>query len=351
MNKITFCLLIIVFFFKTGNVFSERNIFYVDNIIVEKKDSQKKEKLLNTAFQEGFKKLIKRILLKKDQKTALQTSITEVKEMVSSYQILASEDHKKSNDFKVNLTFDRERMNDFFYSKGISYADVSKTSLVLFPVLVENNEFYLFSNNYFFKNWNVKENDKNNNEFVNYILPLESLEDIQFIETNKDKLESIDPKEILSNYDIENYMFLVIKFLEEKIDVFLKGTFSDNNIVKNFSILNPNTNDRDKDFEIIIKTIKKEINEIWKSQNLIDNRIPSFLTITADIKKQNDLLKIQMVLKDIELIENFYVLELAKNYVRIRIKYLGKIDKIKNKFYKRGIKLDNIDNKWTVSLL
>ena len=45
-----------------------------------------------------------------------------------------------------------------------------------------------------------------------------------------------------------------------------------------------------------------------------------------------------MVLKDIELIENFYVLELAKNYVRIRIKYLGKIDKIKNKFYEKRYK-------------
>ena len=29
---------------------------------------------------------------------------------------------------------------------------------------------------------------------LDYILPLENLEDIQFIETNKDKLESIDIK-------------------------------------------------------------------------------------------------------------------------------------------------------------
>ena len=40
--------------------------------------------------------------------------------------------------------------------------------------------------------------------------------------------------------------------------------------------------------------------------------LPSFLTITADIKKQNDLLNFQMILKNIELIENFYVLELGK---------------------------------------
>ena len=56
-----------------------------------------------------------------------------------------------------------------------------------------------------------------------------------------------------------------------------------------------------------------------------------YLKIT-DIKKQNDLLKIQMILRDIELIENFYVLELGKNYAIIKIKYLGKMDKIKSKF-------------------
>jgi len=350
MNKIIFFLLIIVFLFKTGNVFSDRNIFYVDNIIVESNNNQKKERLLNKAFQEGFKKLIKRILLKKDQKTVLQTSLEEVKKMVSTYQIQDNKDLSKANELTVNLFFDRERMNNFFYSKGISYADISKTKLVFFPVLVEDNNFYLFSNNYFFKNWNIDEKEKNN-EFVDYILPVENLEDIQFIERNRGNLESIDPKKILSNYDIENYMFLVIKIFDEKIDIFLKGTFSDNNIVKNFHIYNPNSSDREVDFQSFIKTIKDEINEIWKSQNLIDNRIPSFLTITTDIKKQDDLLKIQKVLQDIELIENFYVLELTKNYARIRIKYLGKIDKIKSKFYEKGIKLQNLKNQWTVNLL
>ena len=64
MNKIIFFLFIIMFLFKTGNVFSNSNIFYVDNIIVDNKNSQDKEKLLNKAFKQGFEKLIKRILLK-----------------------------------------------------------------------------------------------------------------------------------------------------------------------------------------------------------------------------------------------------------------------------------------------
>ena len=35
MNKIIFSIFIIVFLFKTGNVFSSNDIFYVDNIIVK----------------------------------------------------------------------------------------------------------------------------------------------------------------------------------------------------------------------------------------------------------------------------------------------------------------------------
>ena len=350
MNKIIFFLSIIVFLFKTGNVFSDNNIFYVDNIIINNSENHNKQTLLNKAFKQGFEKLIKRILLKKDNELVLKTTLKDIKKMVSSYQIERDEDFQKKRKLRINLSFDRERMNSFFYSKGISYSDISKTNLVLFPVLVENNNLYLFSDNYFFNNWNVKNKEKKN-EFVDYILPLENLEDIQFVENNKNNLESVKIKEMLSDYDIENYIFVIIKPYENKTTVFLKGLFSENNIVKNFEIQNPDIQNKEAKFKYVIKKIKEEVNEIWKSQNLIDIRTPSFLNIIVDIKKQDDLLKIQMALGDIELIENFYVLELSKNYARIRIKYFGKIDRMKSKFYEKGIRLKNFDNQWKINLI
>ena len=100
-----------------------------------------------------------------------------------------------------------------------------------------------------------------------------------------------------------------------------------------------------------LKDNEQEINEIWKSQNLIDIRVPSFLNIVLDIKSQNDLLKIQMGLQQIELIENFYVLELTKDYAKIRIKYFGRMEKIKKIFYEKGIELQNENNEWMESCL
>ena len=349
MNKIIFFLFIIVFLFKTGNVFSANNIFYVDNIIINKRDSQNREMLLNQSFKKGFDKLVKKILLKKDHQLILKTNLKDIKKMISTYQIKNSEDLEKTDELIINLNFDRERMNSFFYSKGVSYADISKTNLVLLPILIENNKLYLFSDNYFFNNWNNNSEDKSS-EFIDYILPVESIEDIQLIRSNKDNLESVSVKEILSGYDTKNYIFIVIKPSDNQIDIFLKGIFSDNNIAKNFKIYTNENQNKERKLEEVIIRIKEEINEIWKSQNLIDVRIPSFLNITLNIKKENDLLKVQTKLKEIELIENFYVLELNKNYAKIRIKYLGKTDKMKNQFAKKGIRLENLSNQWKIDL-
>ena len=100
-----------------------------------------------------------------------------------------------------------------------------------------------------------------------------------------------------------------------------------------------------------IKIIKQEINEIWKSQNLVDVRTPTFLNIILDIKRDNDLLNLQKALNNIELIENYQVLELNKNYAKIKIKYLGSIDKIKNKFAKQNILISIINNQWKLKLI
>ena len=172
MNKIIFFTFIIVFLFKTGNVFSNEDVFYVDNIIVNNKEKKNREALLNQAFKKGFEKLTKKILLKKDQELVSKTSLIDIQKMISNYQVNYSENLDKKDELIINLSFDRETMNRFFYSKDISYADISKTSLVLFPVLVEEDNFYLFSDNYFFTNWNVDSNDKDNNEFVDYVLPI-----------------------------------------------------------------------------------------------------------------------------------------------------------------------------------
>ena len=87
MNKITFITVIIVFFLKTGNVFSNNNIFYVDNIIIKNDKNYSKNELVNKAFKKGFKKLINKILLEKDVEKIEQTNLPNIKKLISSYQV------------------------------------------------------------------------------------------------------------------------------------------------------------------------------------------------------------------------------------------------------------------------
>ena len=348
MNKFIFIFLIIVFFNKTGNVFSNNNIFNVDNIKVTGQNIEKNEKILNTAFKKGFTELINRILLKRDVINIQSISIEEIRRFISSYQIVENDNLESKNEFIINIMFDRKQLNEFFYSKNISYADIYKTDVVVFPVLIENDNFYLFSENYFYNKWINEE--ETNSEFINYILPEENIDDIAFINDNRNNLESIKVKKLLMDYDIKNYIFLIIKPDKEKIDIFIKGDISGREVIKNVEV-GFNFQDKELDYQKVIQQIKQQINEIWKAQNLIDVRTPSFLNITLDIKNQNDLQDLQSALSKIELIENFYVLELNKKYAKIKIKYLGKINKIQNKLNEMGVKIINKGNNWKLKLI
>ena len=288
-------------------------------------------------------------MINKDLLSVEKTSLKEIKKLVSTYQIIENDEFYEDEEVKVNLSFDREKINRFFYVKGISYADISDTDVVIFPVLIKNNDFFLFSENYFYNNWSSQYFDEEN-EFINYVLPIENLEDLQLINSNKDDLESLPIKKILSNYDLKDYIFLILTIKNNKIDIFLKGSISGNKVIKNFSISNGDKGE-DIRYNNAIKEVKREIDEIWKLQNLIDIRTPSFLNTVLEIKKDNDLLNLRKALNKIDLIESYNVMELNTNYAKIKIKYLGKINKIKSKLDNQGIRVIISNNEWKLKLI
>ena len=349
MNKIIFYTLIIVFLFKTETVFSSNKTFNVDNIVIDNSSNLNRQELLDKAFKKGFQNLTKKILLNIDAKKILDTDLNKIKKLILTYQISENKTKSTKNNININLLFDKKKMNNFFYNNRIQYADIEETDLVLFPVFVKNNNLYLFTDNYFFDQWNEKK-DNNQDEFINYFLPIENLEDIQYLNRNKDSLESIDITSILSQYDLKDYIFLIIKPSIDETDIFLKGLISGNKVIKNLKIKR-RSEDINTDYENTIKKIKIQISELWKSQNLIDVRTPSFLNIVLDLKKNNDLLQLQNILDKIDLIESHQVLELNKEYAKIKIKYLGKINKIKLKLKKNKIDVMISNNQWKLKLI
>lgn len=346
MNKYFFYLIIIVFLAKTGNVFSNQNIFDVDNIEISSKNNTNRSKLIEHGFKLGFEKLVEKILMNNDAKKISDINISQIKKLILKYQIIENKNIINKDIIKMNISFNREKINEFFYEKNILYSDITKTKIVLFPVLIQNEKFYIFENNYFYSNWNDDEKDTN---LIEYILPIENIDDISFIKEKKNSLESADVRQILNKYDIKDYIFLIINSEKVINKIFLKGLSSGNEVVKSFDIIVSDSN-LDVEKKETINKIKIHINEIWKSQNLVDVRTPSFLNIFLEIKEENDLLNIQSVLNSIDLIQNHSVVELNKDYAKIKIKYIGKIDKIKNKFTEKNIKINISNNQWTLKL-
>jgi len=346
MNKFNILLFIIVFLFKTGNVFSSTSDFNVNNIIVSGNINSNiaKEKLLNVAFQKGFDKFINKFLLEEDVILLNTTDLSQIKNLIFSYQIVNNQEISeklKENELMVNLSFDRKKIYNFFISQNISYADLTETSLTIFPVLLENDNLYLYSDNPYYVNWN-----DDDESFIKFSLPLENVEDLEYINKNKNNLETININKLYSIDENMNYVFVII---DNSKKAFLNSSIYGKKIIKNIN-LETNSITNKELYNLSIKKIKKEITQIWKSQNLIDAGSPSFLNIFLEIKKPNDFQKIKLALNQIDLIERFSVIELNKNYAKIKIKYIGKIDKIKNKLKEQNIVIETNNDEWKLTL-
>ena len=114
-------IIILIVFFKTGNLLSENNLFNVNNILINKKDNSSNNQLANKAIKKAFDQLSKRILLKKDIQKISDLNYLNIRELVTYYNI-----SKKSDNDNVifNVTFDKNKIHNLFYNRGILYSDI-----------------------------------------------------------------------------------------------------------------------------------------------------------------------------------------------------------------------------------
>ena len=149
MKNFKFILTILIILFQTGNVLSNESIFTVNNIQVNKNTFKNNKELINIAFRKGFEKLNRKILLEKDYLKTTKISLKNIKNLVSHYQIVKSVENFTKNFETVNLYFKREKMYDFYNQNNIKYSDVSGKILKILPVLLLNDEIFIYDNNFF----------------------------------------------------------------------------------------------------------------------------------------------------------------------------------------------------------
>jgi len=346
-NSIFICCILIILF-KTGNVLSDTNIFNVNNIEISKETYKNKEKLVNNAFQKAFNELIARLLLEEDYKRLSGISLGQIKKLILYYQI-TNQDEKEGadNNIKVNVFFDKDRMHNFFYNKNILYSDIINTEVILFPLLKKKEEYFIYTKNYFYENWNEEKFDN----LIQYTLPAENIENIQKINSNKDNIYKIQVSDFFKEYEIDNIVFANIEVNEDIAEVFLNTRIEGKKINKNLSINKTKDLNQKEFYRKIISEINNVIKDLIKSQNLIDVRTPSFLNVKIKFNKQSNLVEFNNRLEKIDLIDDFYVQQLNKDYVLVKIKYLGKINKIINKLKDQNIDLKMIAGQWQLNII
>ena len=348
MKLINFFLVILIIFFKTGNVLSENNIFNVNNIELIKKRNISNNDLANQAINKGFQILINKILLENDKEKLARLEFRKVKELVSYYQV-SSKNNKnpKENLLNFNIYFDKEKFHKLFFARGISYSDINNKELYLLPILKKEEQIFIYNENYFYDNWN----EVYNNDLIEFILPIENIEIIEKINSNKNDIFNLDLKDLFIEYNNEN---LALIFIEEKNSgekkIYLKTRVLEKNINKNLKF-QKNDLIQEKFNKKIIIDVSKEILNIIKSRNLIDIRVPSFLNIKFILNKRNNLVELNKRLKKIDIIDDIYVQEFNNKYVLIKMKYLGKLSKIIKQLEEQKILLKLDSDEWSLNLI
>ena len=348
MKNLIFICCILIILFKTGNVLSDTNIFNVNNVEISKETYKNKEELINKAFQKAFDLLINRLLLEEDYKKILSTNPAEIKKLISYYQII-SQNEKEENikSEKFNVFFDKDRMHNFFYNKNILYSDIINTEVILFPLLKKDEEIFIYTKNYFYNNWNEEKLDN----LIQYILPSENIENIQKINSNKDNIHKIKVSDFFKEYEIDNIVFANIEINKNIAEVFLNTRIEKKKVNKNISINKEKDMNQKEFYRQIVSTINNVIKDLIKSQNLIDVKTPSFLNVKIKLNNKSNLVEFNNRLKKIDLIDDFYVQQLTKDYVLVKIKYLGKINKIMNKLKDQKIDLKMIAGQWQLKII
>jgi len=345
MKSYKLILFILVVFFKTGTLFSDNSLFNVNNIKLEKKDKISNKSLADLAIKKGFYELTEKILLSEDKDKLSDLDFSLIKQLVTYYQITNIKDNENFVNFSI--TFDKGKIHELFFKKGILYSEISDKDLYILPLLVKENDIYIFNNNYFYENWN----SIYNNTLVEFILLLENIETIQKINENKNNLLNVDIINLFKEYPNKNLALILIdENKNKKQKVYIKTRIQGKNISKGIIIKKENFN-QDKFYDEIIFQTKNELINLVKSRNLIDIRTPSFLNTKFRVSKKNNFVELNSRIKKIKLIESIYVEAFNKDNMNLKIKYLGKLENIIDQLNREKIDLKLVNDQWVIKTL
>ena len=328
--------------------FCEENIFTINNVKVKGTIDLNfsRDKYFNRAFLNSFKILMNKILLTRDLKKVSDVKLTQIKNLISSFQILEESYRKNMYTADIKIFYNETKIKNFLRKKNISFSQTENISAVFFPVLYINDEIQSFNENFFYKRWNEVEIK---NELINFILPLEDLEDVSKITEMKDRIEELNVDVLVNKYDVKNYAFALMDYRDKKLNIYLKTNFINNKTSKNILYEIENIND-ELILKSVLKDLKLKITDLWKEQNLVNLLMPLSIKLKFQHTSLEDLDKIRNTFYKISIIDNYTLEEFNINNSFFKIYYYGNPKKLRSELLKFGYQLKNDQGLWQLYL-
>jgi len=334
----------IFLFFTSTKSFSDENVFVINNVEIEGVIDLNfsREKYLDKAFLDSFEILMTRVLLSRDLKKVSDVKLKKIKSLMSGFQIL--EESYSNNEYKANIKilYNDIKVKKFLSKKNISFSQPENISVIFYPALFINEEIQNFNENYFYKYWTkviIK------NETINFILPLEDLDDIAKIVEMKNRIEELNIDPFVNKYDVKNYVFALMDFENKKLNIHLKTNFNNSKNSKNIFYNLDNINDQSS-LDFILKDLKLKITDLWKEENLINLLMPLSIKLKFQHKNLKSLDELRNTFDKINIIDSYSLEELNINSSFFKIYYYGNPKKLKSQLLKFGYKLNDNQGFW-----
>jgi len=305
-----------------------------------------KEKVIDKGFKVAFLELVSMITTSGNKKKIENTSLSIIKSLVDSFTM--SDEQFVNNEYytKFDVNFNKKNTLTFFENENIFPSIPRKKDLLLIPVMVDLqlDQISLFTNNIFYEKWN------NNHEryyLLNYILPTEDLEDIDFLSQNSKSIEDYDFKKIIRKYDLNDFIIAIIYKNNDELTVLskiqLNQTFKINN--KKFKTVDLF---EEKDLNLILVNLKTTYENYWKNINQINTSIKLPLTISINAHQHKKIKILENNLNELDLVSSFKILKINNHYIYFRIIYNGSPNKFLSEIQMKGIEINTQNQIWEV---
>ena len=350
INTLSFYILFLIIFiifikFSTGKVLA--NSYKVSDIEISEPYNLNfsKEKVIDVAFKNAFEELIFTLLTSEYYYLNKDVNIKIIKSLIDSFSIVDEKfiDKKYIANFDVN--FNKKEVLNYLYKNNIYASIPQKKKLFLLPILVDTNrsDISLLSENPFYLNW-TKFTKKYH--LLDYVLPNEDLDDLNIIKNNINNLEDYKFKEIITKYQLKDYIIVILFKNEKSIRVLTRIKFNNEFILLNENFPYKNIND---DIEAIINSLKISYENSWKKINLINTSIKLPITISLDSSKFSLIKKFENKIENMDLVYNYYIESFSNNEIIYKIVYNGTPNKFLEEFNPENIKVDLTNNVWKIN--